>query len=469
MADAVDLVLPNIAEFNLRHPSLRFDPAAAQGFAGTAATLADPAVFWSAGRRIVVLPPGYDETWFADVHTALGTALPPVVSPAHRSGLLVRDLLHDGAALAALRAAVAPRRLVRLVSWGATPELYILAATLTGWGNEVELDIPEEADYWSSLYLDSKASCVDLAGFLPELRVPRPITVNDWVELRGAIHAVHATGRPAVVRSMYGAGGEGSVRVPAERRALARFWSTAHRDPFFRSFPLLVQEFVDHAAEQSCPAVDMLLTADGVERIVTSAMIVDGLRCGSVNVGTGAVAAAPATRIARLAERIGRAAIDLGFRGWFCVDYLVGADGEVYVTEFNARRSGAMGAITLADRPGMAGLGMHLSLALPIGVGPGRSLSYRADIRPLFRRLWDAGVRAYPTTVRGLSQARPNIGVLAAAETAADAERIVTEIRTTLSGKSRDVGCGAGPAEVGGDRAPRSAGSERSRGTSLGT
>lgn len=441
---AVDLVVPNVAEFNLRHPALRFDPAAREAHAATGAGLADVAVLWSANRRILVLPPGYDETWFADVHAALGTEPPPVVSPAHRTGMLVEDLLHDGRALAELRAAVAGHRAVRLVSWGATPELYPLAANMSGWGVEVELDVPEERDYWASLYLDSKASCVDFAATVPGFRVPRPITVNDWAELRGAIHAIHSTGRPSVVRSMYGAGGEGSVMVAPDRRALARFWSKAHHQLYFRSFPLLVQEYVDHAAEESLPAVDMLLTAAGVERVVTSAMGVHGLRCSSVDVGVGALSPSLATRVLRLGELIGSAAVDLGFRGWFCVDYLLGADGELYVTEFNARRSGAMGAITLTDHAGPARLGAHARDVMEVGAAPG-ALSYRADVRPVFRRLWDAGVRAYPTTVRGLAQARPTIGVLAIAETAAHAKTIVDEIRAALSGRA-PVDVGTAPA-----------------------
>jgi hypothetical protein len=113
----ISLILPNIAEFNLRNPAFRPDPAVEQRLAAVGSALADQAVFWDDGSRVLVLPAGLDRQWFADVHEVLGIAEPPVVSPAPRSGFLVRDLLHDGVALAEVRAALAGRETVRLKCW----------------------------------------------------------------------------------------------------------------------------------------------------------------------------------------------------------------------------------------------------------------------------------------------------------------------------------------------------------------
>jgi Pre ATP-grasp domain/ATP-grasp domain len=434
MPHTVDLIVSNIAEFNLRNPATRLGPAVEHGFTEHGRRLADQSVFWSAGDRVLVLPEGYDRLWFADVHEALGLAEPPVVCPAYRTGLLVKDLLRDGDALAALRQALAGAGRVRLLSWGATPELYQLAAAVRGWRLEVELDGVAEDDYWASLYLDSKMSCLDLARDLPEVRVPRGITATNETELRGALENMLARHQRVIVRGMHGVGGDGSAVVRAGARALSGLWTAMHRDPLLRGFPLSVQEFLDHAPGVGCPAVDLYVDGSGVAEIVVSAMTVDGHRFRSVNVGSGSVPPAEAERIVRVGRRIGTAAHALGFRGWMCVDYVVSIGGELYVTEINARRSGAMHAISLLARWGRDDLTAHSHDSVPIGLPA--PVSYR-DLRPAFQRLWESGVRAYPTTVRGLAGAHPVIGLLTAARSAAGAEEVAAGIRAAASRPAR--------------------------------
>jgi hypothetical protein len=432
MSDSVDLIVPNVAEFNLRNPALNLGPAVESSFTRIGMNLCDQSVFWSAGNRVLVLPGGYDPWWLDDVHRALGSQPPPVVCPAKRTGLLVQDLLRDAGGLGALRELLTGHKVVRLLSWGATAELYPLVAAVRGWGLEVEHDGVTEDSYWTSLYLDSKMSCLDLARHVPEVRVPRGITVTSWAELRGALDVMLAAHPQVIVRSMHGVGGEGSAVVRSGGRGVTSFWNTVHREAFFRSFPLSVQEYVEHAPEDDCPAVDMRVDDGGAAEMMVSAMTVDGHRFRSVNVGLGAVPPAEADRIVRVGRRIGMAARDLGFRGWLCVDYLVGAGGELYVTEINARRSGAMAAISLLRLWG-AESDLTVFSHDTFGVGLPPPVSYRQHVRPVFERLWADGVRAYPANVRGLGLSRPTMGLVTAAATAAEAEHIAAAIGRSLN------------------------------------
>lgn len=438
MADAIDLVVPNIAEFNLRNPALRLDPVVERGFAAVGAKLADQAVFWTDEPRVLVLPAGLDRLWFADVHDVLGLDQPPVVSPIERTGLLLADLLRDGAALGTLLTITAGYRTVRIRCWGVTPEIYQLAAVVRSAGTEVELDGPAEEGYWASLYLESKQSCVDLAARLPGLRVPYGITVANWAELDGALPAVLAQHGRAIVKSLHGVGGEGSTVVRAGV-GLDGFWLTANRDPFLRTFPLIVQAYVEHATDVGCPAVDLLVTGAGVATVVLSVMTVDVHRVRAVSVGNGSVPAVLAGPLRELGTTVGLAAAELGYRGWLCVDCVYGRDGALYVTELNARRSGAMHSIALLRRwtgqPDGDAAGTHSDDSVPVRTrtGHGGRACYRNDIRPLFQRLWTDGVRALPTTVRGLDQPRQEIAVLAAADTAGAARQVVAGIRAEVT------------------------------------
>ncbi|MEU4210420.1 ATP-grasp domain-containing protein [Streptomyces sp. NPDC026206] len=442
MPGPLDLIVPNNVEFNVKYPLLTFDPGTEKAFVEYGTALADQCVFWSSADRVLVLPAGYSEPWLDDVHRGLGQDTPPVVRPAARTGRLISDLLHDERALAALRGALAGRE-VRLLTWGAAPEVYALAAAVRSWGAAVRLDVAEQEDYWSSHYLEAKLSCVDLAARVPGLRVPRGLTVTNWPQLQGALSAVLRSHGRAVVKSMYGVGGDGSTVVRSEHGGAAKFWQAVSREPFFGTFPVCVQEYIEH--EGGCPAVDMLIGDRGVERAVASVLAVDGLRYRSLRVGPGVLDAGTERRLLTTGRHIAAVAQELGFRGWLGVDCIAGTDGELYVTEVNARRTGAMHAIALLDdAPGkdLAGYS-HDMLPLRIGTAP----SYERHVRPVFEELWRRGVRAYPSTVRNLGRPRPSFGIVVLATTAEEAELIAeTAHRAVDDALARDGRAAAHPA-----------------------
>ncbi|TDB74916.1 hypothetical protein [Micromonospora sp. KC723] len=425
MSEPIDVVVPNVAEFNTRNPGVPLGPAVTDVVTRLAGHLGDYAVYWSARRRVLVLPQGHDPHWYADVHRLLDTAAPPVVSPAPATGMVATDLLRDGPALARLRALLDGHDEVRLVTWGATPEVFLLAAALRGWGLRVRLDgVPEER-YWVSRHLDSKLSCLDLAREVPGVRVPPGLLVVDSAELRGAVEHLLTVHDRVIVRSPYGVGGDGSVVLRRDALGTSVLWTAVERDPFLRTFPLLVQQFVPHRPGIGCPAVDLRIDDDGVREIVPTAMAVDVSRVRGVHVGPGSVPPAEAERMTRIGRGVGVAAHARGYRGWMCVDLVLADDGAYYVTEINARRSGAMPAIAMLHRWGHAERVVFSHDAISLGArGP---LSYLDSVRPALARLWADGVRVYPTSVRGLGFRQPVLSLMAPGADATQAQEIVED------------------------------------------
>lgn len=430
---AVDLVIPNIADFNLRHPRLSLDPATRESFVRVGRAFAEQSLFWSLGERVLVLPGHVDPDWFADVHDALGDPPPPVVYPVRRTGLVVRDLLDDAAAMTALRHHLAGHRRVRFVTWGATEELYLLQSALVQLGFEVTTDLPAPDDYWVSLYLDSKMSCLDLATQVPGFRVAPGITVDSWSELRGAVDAVLATDGAAIVRSMYGVSGEGSAVVRADPDSRTRFWRAVRDDPLLSLFPLSVQRYLTHQPGLGCPAVDLFIDDAGVSQLFTSVMTVDSHRFTGVNVGPGLLPPAVEEEMRAVSERIAEAARRLGFRGWFGVDFVVDADGDLYVTEFNARRTGGTEWVALLARwrstPETV-VRAEPAVAVPDTAGPPPGY---ADLRPAFTEARRAGVPAFPTNVRALGHARRSYGFITGGADGAQAERRAARLRRAVT------------------------------------
>jgi hypothetical protein len=431
MSSTIDLVIPNQAEYFLRDPGLLLtgeEKDRVIRFAGTYES--EHSVFWTASPRVLLLPGGTDEYWFADVHQALGLEPPPVVSPRARTGLLVPDLLHDGDAQAELRARLAGYGLVRIQTVGPTPHTYQLSAMLAGWGLAVELDCVTEEDYWASLYLDAKVSCLDLARELPEVRTAPGVVVYNWETLRGALRMMLDRYGKVIARTAYGVAGDGTGVLRNQPGSVDDFLERAARDSFF-AFPILVQRFIDHDSAGGCPAADILVGPHGVEDIVLCALTVEqGYLFRSVDVGDGALSPAWGQRLTEAASALGTAAHAIGYRGWMCADCVAGADGQLYVTEINARRSGSLHAGGLL-RLWRAERTLTLSADFMMRVPPGTT--YRENVRPVFQKLWASGVRAYPTTVRGLAWPEPMIAVIAAAPTAAEAHEIVAGIDKAIA------------------------------------
>lgn len=438
MPETIELVIPNMAEYFLRNPALNLTGPKREAvtlYGGLYET--DTAVFWSASRRILLLPEGYNPAWFADVHQALGLEAPPVVSPRPRSGLIVRDLLDDGAAQAALRGALRGYRVVKMMYNGPTPDIYRLAAVLRGWGLTVEIDGVAEDDYWASVYLDSKISVLDLARELPEVHVANGLSVSSEQELRGAVRAMLTRYDRIIARSLYGVAGDGSAVTTAAPADLARFYETVENDSFFGAFPLVVQQHIRSAPGVGCPAADFLVGENGVEDIVLCSLTVaDGYRFCSVNAGKGALPPVWAQRLTQVVHSLGEAARGLGFRGWMCADCVAGADETLYVTEINARRSGSQHCGSLL-RLWHAEDSLTLSAHEIVPVPPGSR--YEDVIRPVFEPLWAAGIRAYPTSTRGLAWSDPVISVTAAGETALEAERLVSQIAAAVGDRAAAI------------------------------
>ncbi|MEV4315550.1 hypothetical protein [Actinocrispum sp. NPDC049592] len=433
MSDTITLVVPNIAEYNIRHPRLALDPATANNFVVYGEAMAEQSVFWTTDPRVLVLPAGVDRTWFADVHQALASDPPPVVSPARRTGRITADLLADVDAMARLQEHLSGHQRVQLASWGAEEDLYRLVTAVRGFGHEVLLDIPEPEHYWTSLYFDSKQSCLDLALELPGLRVARTITVDTWPELRGALDMLRARQKKAIVRSMYGASGEGTAVVDPNPASLEKFWRSVRDDPLLRVFPLMVQEYLPHHAEHANPAVDMLITDDGVGDLVLSVMTVDSHRFVSVNVGAGLMSQEVAGQVEDLSHRIAAVAGRMGFRGWFCIDFLLDEHGVLHVTEFNARRSGGTQWIPLLDRldPHRQAVA-HAAHALPLPVTAPAEMSY-ADLQPVFKELQGDGVTVYPMAIRLLNHYKRSYGIVTGGPDAATAEHNAETTRQRIA------------------------------------
>lgn len=428
---AVRVVVPNVGDFNVRDPMLALDPATRRGFAHRALALSDQAVFWARSPRVLVLPDGVDREWLRDVCRDLGDEQPAVVSPRPCTGFLLEDLMADGDALAALRACLPEASGVDLLTWGASAAVYRLAATIEAFGHPVRLDCTGRDAYWSTLYLDSKDCCPELAAAVPGLRTVPGIAVDQWTQVDGALDVVLGRSERAIVKSMHGVGGDGSVVVRPGPTAREGFWLAVNRDPLMRG-RLSVQDYLVHDPRAGCPALDLVVGAQGLAGTpVLSRMTVEsGHRFRRVAVGTGSLPPELVEPLLRLADGIARHAAALGYRGWLCVDCLLSTDGTLYVTELNARRSGAMHSIALVGEDGLTTRATCADETVRVRLEGGR-VCY-ADVLRVVAEARASGAEVYVTSVRGLRDRHQTVGLVTVADSAPEAGDLMDRLGRRL-------------------------------------
>ena len=142
-------------------------------------------------------------------------------------------------------------------------------------------------------------------------------------------------------------------------------------------------------------------------------------------------------RMREIGSQVGLAANSWGFRGWLGVDFITARDGQLYLIEINARRTGGMHAIGLLSGgryPDAAVAFSQEALRIPLA----EPLAY-ADVRPAFRHMWDAGARVYPTTVRGVTRAQPLMGIVALGASASDARNLARRLVRRLRRMGRII------------------------------
>lgn len=429
MSREVTLVVPNQADFFLRNPKYAVSGEARDQIVRFGGTYeCEHSLAWTSGPRVLVLPAGYDEVWFQDIHAQWGLTPPPVASPVSRSGLLTRDLLDDPKAMSLIRDLVDGADLVHVQCYGPAPSTYELLGRIRSWGLQVELDAVSEDRYWVSSWLETKLSCLDLSSMNPDILIAESMVVADESEVEGAAEWMFERHGGVVVRTPFGVAGDGTVIVRS-RQDLEGLKRRVVNDAFF-VFPLLVQQFIPHAPNIGCPAADILIGPDGVAEVVVCSLTVeDDHLFRSVRIGPDALPEEWTARLLALVDIVGSAAHEMGYRGWLCVDTVAGEDERVYLTEINARRSGSTFGGSLlkswSDHPETT-LSAHFLIPVPAG------LDYVRDLRPLFQRRWDAGERVYPTTVRGLAWDNPILAVMGAGATASEAEAVVASVVAEL-------------------------------------
>jgi hypothetical protein len=425
------LAIGNITEFNQNNVHGPFAPAEWEMWRRAGDELADMAAFWGGDETVLLVPGGGDRSWVAHVEEQMGSRV-VVVEPRRTTGNLLEDVLLDADAMAQL--ATLGDGGFAIEPWGATPGLLRLDAALRASGVVTQLVAPTHESLWTVGYLESKLAVDDMARWIPDLHAPRSHTATTFDQLLGLVGMMARDARPFVAKSHVGVGGFGMYAASAPgtvANEVAALSAAIADEPIFREGPFIVQEWIASDPTLMRPTFDAVVTEHGVELIGVGGMLIDGCRYQGVAVGDLPLAAETVAKVERVGTAVGQFAAELGFRGWYDVDFVLADSGELYATEVNARRTSPAHAFCALRRWQSVDPSIRCVLAddhVPVGDGR-RSWD---DVAPVLSAVERDGVRCAASIVRSLHGPYRGVGVVIGAADYEVAARVRETLRRTL-------------------------------------
>jgi|GEM_PF-4201881 len=435
MMSGRSIVVGNLTEYNASSRRERGSPYERELWRRGSDDLSDMAAFWGGDDKVVIAPSGIDHAWIDDLGRRLDWRI-DVVEPRPHSGSVLDDLLLDDAAMRGLVSLLAGP--VSVEPWGTTPGTIRLLAALRAHGIAATSVEPARERLWTVGYLDGKVALDDLAATCPDLTVPAYATAVDFEQLLGLVDVAIEQRRPFVVKSNVGVGGFGTfiadpdliIRADEVR---ARLLEAIGEEPVFREGPFIVQDWIAADAGELRPTFDGEVRLDGSVRVVgVGGMIVDEAVYRGVAVGAIGLDDDVVTLAIRVGEQVGRRAAELGYAGWYDVDFIRHRDGTLYATEINARRTSPTHAFALLDR---WGCGRHAGVRCVLtddDVPLGHPVRGWTDISAAFADL-GGGTVAVATICRRLSADPAHVGVAVGAPTLAAATAALERLRERLA------------------------------------
>jgi len=356
------IVIANIPEFNRRAMAKNFSQYEFAAWDESSIALTDMSLFWCGDDKVVVLPSPPDQTFLSDLTSALGYKNVRVISPHRTSYSLCDDIVNDKELFETLVQIIRNSDKPKIVSWGATTQFYFLLNELTMAGvNFTVPEIPELSNYWTALYFESKSGFREfMTRDAPVLNIPEGFICGNKDVALDAITYFSKRNKGFVLKANYGTGGFSTMCYPADQtnRGFEQLRKEAeHRmafDHFWDNPPVIIEEHIPGIGN-TFPlslTIDFCISQDGIvskggcgKMIMRRNWLYAGIHCGERVLDTDTE-----EWITRAGFHIGEEMAKKGYRGWFDVDFVQRWDGDIFLTEINARRASPLHVFDIATQ-----------------------------------------------------------------------------------------------------------------------
>jgi len=219
---------------------------------------------------------------------------------------------------------------------------------------------PPNKSLWTVAYLDSKAGfraeMLKLATEHKEIKVPQGFVAQDATEALLMAEWFYENGQSSILKANFGESGWGIAILKVESySSLSVFRKQVRKilqsNVIWQDTSIVVEQFIepDASVAGGSPSTEVFVGEEGISLLYHCGQLLN--RFGGflgVEIGKGALSETLARKLMKIGNIIGKWYWELGYRGFFDIDFVVSKDGGIYVAETNTRRTGGTHTYDLA-------------------------------------------------------------------------------------------------------------------------
>ena len=305
----------------------------------------DRAVFWLGPNKLVIVTKAiHHAKYICDRWGYYGTS---VFAPRQSTHQLCLDILRDPDLIQKIVAYAGPQKSLQLIPYASTSEFYTLARYLQlEFGlNVILAESPAESNLWIRDYIDTKAGFRSLISeWITEENVILPgFVCDDTAQAARAVRWFNQRQLGVVAKANNGESGIGHLVFPGpDELSLRETLSRLEADPFLRDGLIIVDQLIESKAQLS-PSLELFVPANNQPPVITylsRQLFSEFGHFSGVLISRESAETEWYPRLAKYGLQIAGKLQAMGYVGHFDIDTVVDDNGQLYLLEINARRTG---------------------------------------------------------------------------------------------------------------------------------
>ena len=278
-----------------------------------------------------------------------------VLVPKTHTGEICEDIIRDELVMNELEIAANTVRKLTLISYSASPQFFHLVDVLQRKGITVYTpESPEVSSAWTVNFFGSKSGIRQMAqksgAVEPDFKIADGLICSSIYDAAMIAANKYIRDDGVVIKTNKGHSGLGVLifrpgDLPKEYKACEQaIHKILQKDDYWEQFPIVIEDLLNVSSSigGGFPNVEFKIQKSGkIEFLYACGMRVDknGVYKGQ-ELHDSVLSDRTAARIIDTGFFIGEQYAAAGYRGYFDVDFIAVRNGEIYVTESNARRTG---------------------------------------------------------------------------------------------------------------------------------
>lgn len=282
-----------------------------------------------------------------------------VAAPSKHTGQTCLDIVQDQVLFSQLVSEGKAKAGIALYSYSSSPQLYTLCDKLKSAGVSVSMpESPLPQNAWTVSFLGSKQGIKQTTSYLSpdtSLFAVPGFVFDDPHQVMSFLQNNHLEGAPKhrfVVKINRGHAGMGLIMPDSKPDGADKAQKAFAKDRYWNEGKIVVEKFIteDRAVGGGSPDVELVVLENGqVKYLFGGGMRVnDAGVFNGMEVGKGSVPEKILTTMKNFGLKLGQLYSDMGYRGYFDIDFIADTNGGLHITESNVRKTGATHAYILA-------------------------------------------------------------------------------------------------------------------------